>query len=199
MNENQSPETTVETNDSTKVDVEELTLAQTYARRPFTVQAVRVTENNIGTVASWCGGEVHSSRFAKDGRVSNKSFIKVLVQRPMNEKQTQAFVGDWVLRHSDGSWKVYIDKAFQAIFALVPTVVDIEVTENELKDPSVYGQLKKEFTKAADELQEKEFSKGAPQMMGFQPLPKRLPGEHMHEMLKADAPFTPDNWFNREG
>lgn len=199
MNENQSPETTVESHDTSieTCNIDELAIAQTYARRPFTVKAVRVTENNIGTVASWCKGEVHSSRFAKDGRVSNKSFIKVPVQRPMNEKQTQAFVGDWVLQHADGSWKVYIDKAFQAIFVLVPIV------KNELAVGPVYdamvseNEAKETFEKAVDDGQYKETP--SPTMMGFQPLPKRLPGEHMHDMLKEDAPFTPDNWFNREG
>lgn len=162
MNENQSPE--VET-----ANIEEIAVVQTYARRPFTVKAVRVTEDNIGTIADWCGGEVHSSKFAKDGKVGNRSFIKVPVQRPMNEKQTQAFVGDWVLQHSDGSWKVYIDKAFKAIFVLVPVV------QNELAVGPVYDAMVSENT-----------------------LPKRLPGEHMHSMLKTDAPFTPDNWFKPE-
>lgn len=188
MNENQSPE--VETYDATidTCNFEELAVVQTYARKPFTVKAVRVTEDNIGTVADWCGGEVHSSRFAKDGKLTNRSFIKVPVQRPMNEKQTQAYIGDWVLQHADKSWKVYIDKAFTAIFMPVVTpkmYLDLQ----EKQDPSVYGANQLKMEKVVED----GLKIDSPQTMNF--LPKRVPGEHMAKELRADQAFTPDNWF----
>lgn len=89
---------------------------QTYARKPFYVQAVRVTEENFEKVAEWTGGEIQS---AKQGK-----FIKVDVQKVIYERQTQAFVGDWVLNSQNGevnSFKVYTNAAFTKSFEIVKT------------------------------------------------------------------------------
>lgn len=79
----------------------------TYLRKPFEVQAVQVTEDNIYDIAKWCSGEIMS----EDG----KRFIKVRVERVLNERQTRAFAGDWVL-FAGKSFKVYTDKAFKTSF-----------------------------------------------------------------------------------
>lgn len=79
----------------------------TFTRKPFDVEAVQVTEENMGEVAAWCGGRVQTIRVDdKDVR-----YIKVRVVRPMSEKQTQAYVGEWVLEVNKGH-KVYTNKAF---------------------------------------------------------------------------------------
>lgn len=90
-----------------------------YVRKPFEVQAVQVTEENFEDVASWCGGTIVTTRAPKeaDGMVEEeKRYIKVNVSRPLNERQTQAFVGDWLLEAEKGL-KVYADGPFTRNFA----------------------------------------------------------------------------------
>ena len=79
----------------------------TYIRKPFEVDAIQVTVENMAEVAKWCQGTVRSSA---DGK-----YIKVRVMRPANVRQSQAFVGDWVLYAGTG-YKVYGDRAFQKSF-----------------------------------------------------------------------------------
>ena len=91
-----------------------------YVRKPFEVQAVQVTEENFEDVAAWCGGTIVTTRAPKeaDGMVEGeeKRYIKVNVSRPLNERQTQAFVGDWLLEAEKGL-KVYADGPFTRNFA----------------------------------------------------------------------------------
>lgn len=85
---------------------------QTYARRQFEIEAVQVTDENIGQVAAWCGGKLRSYTNEEGFEIP---FIKVQVARPLNVKQTQAHAGDWVLKAGTG-FKVYTDKAFERCF-----------------------------------------------------------------------------------
>jgi hypothetical protein len=80
-----------------------------FVRRPFEVEAVQVTDENLVEVAKWCGGTIRKVDF------TNKRYIKVKVFRPLNEKQTQAFPGDWLVFANTG-YKVYADKAFHSVF-----------------------------------------------------------------------------------
>lgn len=84
-----------------------------YARKPFQVDAVQVTAENINEVAEWCQGEVLTSQ--PQERDTAEPYIKVRVHRALNERQTKAFVGDWVLYAGLG-YKVYTDKAFGKSF-----------------------------------------------------------------------------------
>jgi len=79
-----------------------------YVRRPFEVTAVQVTEDNLAEVADWCEGEVRET-------AEGTKFVKVRVYRPMNSRQTRAFVGDWVL-YSGRAYKVYTVRAFEQSF-----------------------------------------------------------------------------------
>lgn len=94
----------------------------TYLRKPFEVQAVQVTVENIVDVAHWCKGEI------TNGQKKNKTVtcIQVQVTNPISDKQTRAFVGDWVLKTKSG-WKVYTNTAFHGCFEqrLPVTVEDI--------------------------------------------------------------------------
>lgn len=81
---------------------------QKFTRKSFDVDAVRVTKENMSAVAKWCQGEIQTGN---DG----KKFIKVRVLRPLNEGQTKAFVGDWVLYAGTG-YKVYTNKSFWTCF-----------------------------------------------------------------------------------
>lgn len=86
--------------------------ASKFVRKPFFVDAVLVTAENIRDVAEWCNGEVRIDD-------NSRAFIKVRVVRPLNERQTMAFVGDWVLYAGTG-YKVYSSKAFVQVFEPAP-------------------------------------------------------------------------------
>jgi hypothetical protein len=84
-----------------------------YQRKTFPVQAVRVTTDNIGEVAEWCKGEVIPSESEPIDY-----HIKVDVKLPLNERQTKAFPGDYVVLHN-GGFKVFQERGFHKSFELV--------------------------------------------------------------------------------
>lgn len=95
-----------------------------YVRMPFYVDAVQITSANMEAVAKWCDADVRTSgkpdrdvQDALEGGVGTtpERYIKVRVQRPANDRQTQAFVGDWILYAGTG-YKVYTDRAFKKSF-----------------------------------------------------------------------------------
>lgn len=94
-----------------------------YTRKPFEVEAVQVTDENFEDVAAWCDGTIVTSRSPKseDGLFESESerYIKVDVSRPLNERQTKAYVGDWLLSAVKG-FKVYADGPFTRNFTKVP-------------------------------------------------------------------------------
>lgn len=83
---------------------------ETFVRKTFVIQAIQVTPQNIYRVAKWCRGKVKT-----EGGRSQKKFIKVEVKRALNDRQTMAYVGDWVLKAGSG-YKVYTQKAFSESF-----------------------------------------------------------------------------------
>lgn len=91
-----------------------------YTRKPFNVDAVQVTAENIAEVTGWCKGAIEH-----DGSVP---FIKVQVARVIDERQTKAFVGDWVLYAWTG-YKVYTDKAFKKTFVVLTGEVRDNITQ----------------------------------------------------------------------
>ena len=100
---------------------------QRFVRMPFYVDAVQVTSANMEDVAKWCGGDIRTSG-KPDRDVQNaleggpgttpERYVKVRVQTPRNDRQSQAFVGDWVLYAGTG-YKVYTDRAFKKSFESV--------------------------------------------------------------------------------
>jgi hypothetical protein len=83
---------------------------QDFERLPFPIKAVQVTEDNMIEVAKWCGGEIRHTQ-ARSDRAS-APYIKVRVHTPMTDRQSKAFVGDWVsVRGQD--FKVYTSSAFE--------------------------------------------------------------------------------------
>lgn len=89
-----------------------------YVRKPFAVQAVEVTADNIHEVAEWCQGEIKQEDPAEGVFGPSKEYIRVEVKRAMNERQSRAYYGDWVLSASQGpaGFKVYTPKAFLGSF-----------------------------------------------------------------------------------
>lgn len=98
-----------------------------FARKPFYVDAVRVSEANLEEVAEWCDGKIESA-------LDETKFISVKVHRPINDRQTQAFVGDWVLFAGTG-YKVYTPKAFDKSFEKVKTLTKTQADEAGIKVP----------------------------------------------------------------
>jgi hypothetical protein len=95
-----------------------------YVRRPFAVEAVEVTKDNLRDVARWCGGRVRTSG-EEDPAHKGEKYIHVLVKNPLNDRQTRAYVGDWVLSAKAG-FKVYTPKAFTSAFeAEVDRMMDV--------------------------------------------------------------------------
>lgn len=74
-------------------------------RIPFFATAYQVTEENLQEIAAWCQGHVIDN--------DDRPFVRVPVIRPTHNKQTQAYVNDWVVAtHQKGekSFKVYTDE-----------------------------------------------------------------------------------------
>lgn len=98
-----------------------------YIRKPLFVNAVRVTEGNFDAAVMWCDGVVETE---SAGPREGKPFIKVSVHGiPKSQRQTKAFVGDWLL-HTERGFKVYTDNAFRSSFNPVdgePGVVEVAV------------------------------------------------------------------------
>lgn len=92
-----------------------------YVRKPLYVDAVRVTTDNFDDVAVWCDGEIQAETNPNTG--AKKQFIRVRVQLPKIPRQTQAFVGDWIL-YTERGYKVYTHKAFRAAFDRVENATD---------------------------------------------------------------------------
>lgn len=90
-------------------------LTTKYVRKPLYVDAVRVTSKNFDEVGKWCGGEMHPA-----GEEQGAPYIQVEVTNPLNIRQSQARVGDWVLQ-TDRGFKVYTPKAFDNSFDPVPS------------------------------------------------------------------------------
>jgi hypothetical protein len=85
-----------------------------YVRKPFYVDAVQVTKENIEEVAKWCNG-------TRQLDLNGNEFIKVLQQRSRVVPKTRAFVGDWVLSSKFGV-RVYSNRAFDKAFEYVAEV-----------------------------------------------------------------------------
>ena len=88
-----------------------------FVRRPFFVDALRVSADNMAELALWCRGEIITA--------NTEPFIRVLVTKPLNQSSTKsrAFVGDWVVYTSKG-FKVYTHVAFEKTFVSVKEDVD---------------------------------------------------------------------------
>ncbi len=85
-----------------------------FVRRLFYVTAIQVTDENIDAVAIWCGGKVHRGGDAGD------KYVKVSkVMKPQNDRQTRAFVGNFVVQ-SGRYFKIYTATSFDRSFKAAP-------------------------------------------------------------------------------
>jgi hypothetical protein len=96
-------------------------LTTEYVRKVFTVQAVRVSADNIEKVAEWCKGSILRGYDTETDETV--PYIKVPTMNPQNDRHTQARIGDWVLFSGRG-FKVYMHKAFMRDFELNKPVAE---------------------------------------------------------------------------
>lgn len=113
---------------------------QKFARRPFYVDAIQVTAENMADVAEWCAGTITGE--------GKQRHIKVRALRPINTRQTQAFVGDWVLDFN--GFKVYSPSAFEKSFEKVHIL-----TKEQAEQAGIHPPIEKPQEKKAIETQEK--------------------------------------------
>ena len=78
-----------------------------YTHKPFDVEAIQVSVDNFSEVAAWCDGTIIET--------DDDRYIKVKVKHPLNVRQTQARVDDWIL-NARGNFKVYTPSAFERSF-----------------------------------------------------------------------------------
>lgn len=89
-----------------------------FVRKPFAVEAIEVTEQNMRAVSRWCNGQIRNvDAEIFGGKPEDKKVrcIVVPVKRPLSERQTMAQVGDWVVQQGRGH-KVYTPNAFAQSF-----------------------------------------------------------------------------------
>lgn len=95
-----------------------------FTRKPFDIEAVQVTSENMEEVASWSHGLIE-----EDPGENGKFYIHIKVEHPITARQEKAYIGDWVLSSKKG-FKIYTPGAFQKNFVLADpsdqAVVDLK-------------------------------------------------------------------------
>jgi hypothetical protein len=89
-----------------------MSFSETWIRNTFSVEAVRVTEENMRKVANWCYGRIY-------GLQNHGEPLKLYIQFDAvgynKHYAAKAFVGDWVL-FVDGHFKHYEDRSFRKAY-----------------------------------------------------------------------------------
>lgn len=87
-------------------------LTEIWTRNSFDVEAVQVTEENMGRVASWCRGTLALTLTNQP-----EPYIALNVTRSNKHRYVKVWVGDWITQ-MDGAFKTYRNKSFR--FAYQP-------------------------------------------------------------------------------
>lgn len=107
-----------------------------YTSKTFPLDAVRVTTENMDEVAKWCKGAVQHTdpHMAEQLGQKPQTWIKVPAPNPLNEKQTQARVGDWVV-FIKREFRVYTHASFKRNFeAATTSPAELEKLEDAAKN-----------------------------------------------------------------
>lgn len=89
--------------------------ATKFMRQPFFVSGFKVTNENMVDLAKWCSGHII------DG--PDRIFIRVPVERATNVKQTEAYIGTWILvsnQQGKRTFKVYTEEWLRKHFLEIP-------------------------------------------------------------------------------
>lgn len=104
---------------------------QQYSSKPRFVEAIQVTPENMVNVANWCDGQIHledsSTTWVELPTLEAlaKAFIKVKVTNPRFPRQSEAHVGDWVLKMGN-SFKVFMNAPFHKNYNRVQPTAELE-------------------------------------------------------------------------
>lgn len=79
-----------------------------FIRKPFLIDGIQVTEENMDEVAVWCKAPIQTTD-------SGQRYVAVDTKNPLKQRHAQAFVGDWVL-YARAGYKVYTPQAFAKSF-----------------------------------------------------------------------------------
>lgn len=85
-----------------------------FVRKPTYVHAIQITAENIADITRWSGGDLRGTEEDSEHR-----FIKIKAFRPVNDRQSKGFVGDWMVL-SGNNFKVYTSKAFDKLYTETP-------------------------------------------------------------------------------
>jgi hypothetical protein len=88
---------------------------ETHTRRPFDVNVVEVTPENVEQVAEWCGGTVAQGEYRHSKYKIQLPVVKVPGNGPHKGKSVDARIGYFVVEHN-GSFRVYRPKQFEESF-----------------------------------------------------------------------------------
>lgn len=108
-----------------------------FTRRPFAVEAIQVTADNMKDVAEWCGGKLMAFPPSTIGDRSMQNYVKVPVVRPLNNTQTKARVGCWVL-FSGNQFRVYTDESFKKCFQEIESLEQFDIKISQYGPPAVH-------------------------------------------------------------
>lgn len=116
----------------------------TYRRIPTDLDAIKVTEANMADVAGWANGVIKET---DEGRL----YIAIDVVKPGNDRQTQAFVGDWVIYSPQGGgFKIYMDRPFRQNFEQS----SVEMKFHDITPRPFVRKIKEVVTKKAESVPE---------------------------------------------
>ena len=101
--------------------------ATRFMRIPFFVTGYLVTEDNMEVIATWCKGHVFED--------AHRPFVRVPVIRPTHQKQTEAYVGTWVIasmQRGQATFKVYTEEWLKKQFFELPEEPMVEDIPEEI-------------------------------------------------------------------
>ena len=78
-----------------------------FATMPLNVTAVRVTEENLEDVATWCKGQVMGIKLPRNERA---------IEYVRDGEEYDAEVGDWIVRYKADEFYAYNDRLFKQRF-----------------------------------------------------------------------------------
>lgn len=144
-----------------------------FVRKQFPVEAVQVTAENMEEIAKWCKGTIEStdSSIAEQLNKPVQTWIRIDTLKPIDDRQTQAFVGDWVVVFNRG-YKIYKNNAMNNSFD--------KVAEEKVKD----------VPKPTDP-RTSTVHKSVFESIGHTPAPEDQQAIGISEDLQVDGP-TPD-------
>jgi hypothetical protein len=112
-----------------------------FTRKPFAVNAVQVTLQNIQEVAEWCNGTIEYRQTKMMNTTIDLPFIVLKGLSNTRGQDPEAAFGHWVVELK-GKFRTYKPQQFETTFEEVSTP-DVEVLVDgkvEPKDEVVYNQ-----------------------------------------------------------